>query len=104
MVPERKWFQAMGADWDDLDVLSQPLQSSSDFLERLKPSLDAASASGRDVLIAYLPSARKAIEAQNVNFDNIVLGTCARCVRMKTLLMIARGFSFTVPPKCCGAL
>lgn len=66
----------MGAEWDDLDVVSRPLLSSNDFMSRIAPSVESAAVSGRQVLVAYYPSVSKELEKRNVNFDSVVLGAC----------------------------
>ncbi|BEI99204.1 hypothetical protein CcaverHIS631_0402470 [Cutaneotrichosporon cavernicola] len=66
------YLSAMGATYRELDMLSSPPASGSDFLERLAPIRASADAEGREIIIAYLPSLKKDLEAKGVSFDDAV--------------------------------
>lgn len=34
-VPEKRWMTSMGAEWEDLDIMTRPLLSSKDFSDRI---------------------------------------------------------------------
>lgn len=68
----------MGATYRELDVVSRPLVSGKDFLERLAPIRGDAEAQGRQVIVAYVPSLKKELEAKSIMFDDIILGPLAK--------------------------
>ncbi|GMK58702.1 hypothetical protein CspeluHIS016_0601440 [Cutaneotrichosporon spelunceum] len=72
------YLSAMGATYRELEILSSPPKTGSDFLERLAPIRASAEAEGREIIIAYLPSLKKDLEAKGVNFDAIVTSPSSR--------------------------
>lgn len=71
---------AMGATFKELNIVSRPLVSDKDFLERLQPARDEAKADGREVIVVYYPSLKKELEAQSINFEQHVSKNCATWV------------------------
>ncbi|KLT42941.1 hypothetical protein CC85DRAFT_285099 [Cutaneotrichosporon oleaginosum] len=72
------YLTTMGATYKELDVLTRPPASAQDFLDRIAPIRAEAEAEGCEIIIAYLPSLKKDLEAKNAIFDDIVSTPCHR--------------------------
>lgn len=78
-IPEKKWMTAMGAEYDDLDVLTRPLLSSKDFLDRITKWLQSVDATGsRDRAIIGVFSNQLQAAAKTMNWKGIVEDACER--------------------------
>lgn len=66
----------MSATFKELNIVSSPLVSASDFLSRIAPIRAEAEAAGRSVIIVYYPSLKKELEEKKINFNDLVLGAC----------------------------
>lgn len=75
---ERRWITAMGAEWEDADVVTHPLTSAQDLSTRLALWLDKVDATvGRSrAIVAHFYGIKDSIVKSGVDFDRVVGATC----------------------------
>jgi hypothetical protein len=66
----------MGAEWDEMEILNPLPLSSSDFLDRITPNIQAAEQAGQKLIVMYLPSVKKDLQDRSVNFESVITGAC----------------------------
>jgi hypothetical protein len=77
---EKRYLIAMGADYEDIDVVSRPLMSSDDFKTRMGPWLDRVDNNGgRDsAVVVYFGNVKEGLVKKNVVWNSVVAVTCQR--------------------------
>lgn len=75
-MKEYPYVQAMGGKYKEVDIVSRPLVSGNDFLERIAPLRAEAAADGREAMIVFYPSLKKEMQEKNIGFDSVVLKPC----------------------------
>ncbi|ORY23559.1 hypothetical protein BCR39DRAFT_549174 [Naematelia encephala] len=76
--PEKRYLQAMGADYSDIDVVTRPLLSDKDLEERLAPWIKEVDATiGRpNALLIWAAQAKAELTKKNLDWNIVVGQTC----------------------------
>ncbi|WVF66616.1 hypothetical protein IAT40_001356 [Kwoniella sp. CBS 6097] len=77
---EKRWLLAMGADYQELDVLTNPVSSSQDFADRLSSWLSHVDANGgkdQSLVIWFMP-VKQELAKKGIDYTSVVQATCQR--------------------------
>ncbi|KAK8844689.1 hypothetical protein IAR55_006538 [Kwoniella newhampshirensis] len=75
---EKRYIVAMGADYQDMDVLSKPVTTSEDFAERLKDWLNYLDSNGgrEQAVVVWFSNVKKELINKGVDFTAAITATC----------------------------
>jgi hypothetical protein len=70
----------MGADYEDIDVVSRPLMSSDDFKTRMSQWLERVDNDGKrdSAIVVYFANVKEGLSKKNVAWNSVVAVTCQR--------------------------
>ncbi|WVR03162.1 hypothetical protein IAU60_000152 [Kwoniella sp. DSM 27419] len=77
---EKRYLMAMGADYQDIDVVSDPVNSSQDFADRLKTWLTYVDANGgRDTaIVVWFMPVKAGLAKRGIDYTSVIQSTCHR--------------------------
>lgn len=80
---EKRFLEAMGCDYVDIDVAAKPITSGEDFANRLAHWLEEVDTSpgGRSkAVVVHFVNVKATVEKRGVSWDGVIAATCHRQV------------------------
>lgn len=80
---EKRFLEAMGCEYVDMDVAAQPVKTSAEFEARLGNWLDEVDASegGRSrAVVVHFVNVKSALEKRSISWEGVIASTCQRYV------------------------
>ena len=83
MPAEKRYLTAMGAEYTDIDVITSPPLTSTDFAERIRPWLEEVDSrtSRQSALIVHFGTVKPDLVKKGVDFTAVIAETCRRSAR-----------------------
>ncbi|WRT63291.1 uncharacterized protein IL334_000196 [Kwoniella shivajii] len=77
---EKRYLTAMGADYQDIDILTKAVTSSQDFAERVTPWLNHVDEKGgrEQAAVVWFSPVKMELQKKGIDYTSIVIATCQR--------------------------
>ncbi|WWC67234.1 uncharacterized protein I206_101141 [Kwoniella pini CBS 10737] len=77
---EKRYLLAMGADYQDMDIVTKPLANAQDFADRISSWLSHVDGNGGRELagVVWFAPVKQKYEEKGINYASVVIATCQR--------------------------